>query len=112
MGSTPTGFKPKPVVLSVYFKSLIDLFFKILPIKESGEDSLVTYMTDLRDDLIGCDALIDLAENEPLVLQLISSLEYLIQNPDCEVIVVRRKVFRSISILNKLRAKYASSSEV
>ena len=43
MIQTTVGVPMDAMVLNNYFRTLINLFFKILPIKESGESSLDTY---------------------------------------------------------------------
>ena len=99
-------------VLSNYLHTLINLFFKILPLKESGERSLETYMKSLQAELLGCNALVEAIHDDSMFLSLASILQYLIDNPDCDVVFVRREVFRAISICNKLREKYAVPQEV
>lgn len=99
-------------VLSNYLRTLVNLFFKILPIKEKGESSLDTYMRSLQAELLGCKELIEAIHDDPSFLSLIAILQYLIDNPSCSVAVVKREVFRAISICNKLKARYANSSEV
>ena len=89
MIQTTVGVPMDAMVLNNYFRTLINLFFKILPIKESGESSLDTYMRSLQ-----------------------AELQYLIDNPSCEVSVVKREVFRAISICNKLKSRYAVPQEV
>ena len=94
-------------VLSNYFRSLINCFFKILPIWESGEGSLSIYMKSLQAELLGCEAI----HEDPLFLSLIAILQYFIDNPSCEISTVKREVFRAISICNKLKARYAIPNE-
>lgn len=112
MIETRTGIQMDAKVLSNYLHTLINLFFKILPIKESGESSLDTYMRSLQAELIGCKELIAAIHEDPLFMSLISILQYLIDNPSCSVKVVKREVFRAISICNKLKARYAVSEGV
>ena len=102
------GSEINGVVIHNYFRTLVNLFFKILPMRESGEASLNTYMQSLQCELCGCRDLIEAIDNDPRYMSLISILEYLIQHPGCEFHVVRREVFRAISICNKLQAKYAA----
>ena len=54
MIQTTVGVPMDAMVLNNYFRTLINLFFKILPIKESGESSLDTYMRSLQAELLGC----------------------------------------------------------
>ena len=115
MIQTTAGVPMSAAVLDNYLRSLINLFFKILPLKESGERSLETYMKSLQAELLGCfycNALVEAIHDDSMFLSLASILQYLIDNPDCDVVFVRREVFRAISICNKLREKYAVPQEV
>jgi hypothetical protein len=88
-----------------YLKSLVNQFFKILPLRESGEPSLNEYMRSLQAELIGCkDVMEELAYNQ-MYMSLIAILQYMIDN-DCEIPVVKREVFKAISICNKLQRLY------
>lgn len=104
---TKAGVPIDATLLSNYLRALINLFFKILPIWESGESSLSTYMQSLQVELLGCKELVDAIHADPMFLSLVSILQYLIDNPSCETPVVKREVFKAISICNKLKAKYA-----
>ncbi len=103
---TTAGVDMDATMLSEYMHSLVNRFFKILPIRESGEDSLETYMRSLQAELLGCKELIVLIHEDPQFMSLINILQYLIDNPECSLVVVKREVFRAISICNKLKAKY------
>lgn len=92
-------------LLNNYLKNLVNLFFKILPMRENEEDSLPVYMKSLQSELIGCKEIITALNNDHLFLSLISILQYLIDN-DCSVKDVRREVFNAISICNKLKTRY------
>lgn len=96
-------------LLRNYFRNLVNQFFKILPMRENGEDSLCVYMTSLQAELIGCKSLIpDIRENS-LYLTLLAILQYLIDNPECSITEVRREVFKAISVCNKLKFLYAET---
>jgi hypothetical protein len=99
-------------VLGNYLRNLINLFFKILPLKESGEPSLDTYMRSLQAELLGCNSLVETIHNDAMFLSLVSILQYLIDTPEVDVPFVRREVFKAISICNKLIRRYASEQEV
>lgn len=109
---TTVGISTDSQLLDNYFRSLINLFFKILPLWESGESSLTTYIRSLQIELLGCKELLDVIRCDAGFLSLISILQYLHDNPDCEISVVKREVFKAISICNKLAARYAEKSEV
>lgn len=88
-----------------YLSSLVGQFYKILPLKESGEKSLGKYIDSLQREMLGCYDLIILLDNDELYLSLLSILEYLKEN-DCETEIVKREVFKAISICKKLHKKY------
>ena len=107
---TVTGVPMDVKVLDNYLGALINLFFKILPIKESGEESLDVYMRSLQIELLGCKELIEALREDALFLTLLAILQYLIDHPMAEVPTVRREVFRAISVCNKLRKRYAAQN--
>lgn len=112
MVQTSAGIQMDAAVLENYFRSLINLFFKILPLKESKERSLETYMRSLQAELLGCRSLVMAIHEDSLFLSLVSILQYLIDHPESDVAFVRREVFRAISICNKLKERYAVTQEV
>ena len=108
MLETKVGVSVNKELLHNYFKNLVNLFFKILPIREKEEPSLVTYMTSLQVELLGCKEFVDGLNNDSHYLSLLAILQYLIDNPDSDVYKFKREVFKAISICNKLKSKYAS----
>lgn len=96
----PTG------LVNNYCQNLINMFYKILPMKENGEDTLNTYMDSLLFELVGAKSVMVALRNDALFLSLISILQSMIDQPDCEVQVIKREVFRAISICNKLKDRY------
>lgn len=102
---TISGHDIPDKMLDNYLASLVNQFFKILPIKESGEPSLKEFMRSLQVELIGCKNLMERLSNDSVYLSLIAILQYLIDN-ECDVPIVKREVFKAISICKKLRMKY------
>lgn len=92
-----------------YFKSLVNSFFKILPIRESGGTTLPIYIQSLQAELLGCKELICELNNSSNFLTLVAILQYLHDNPDCPVRDVKREVFKAIGICNKLKAQYTEA---
>ena len=90
-----------------YLNGLVNQFFKILPIKESGEPSLNEFMRSLQVELIGHKALMRYLNYDSMYMTLLSILQYMIDN-DCDTPVVKREVFKAISICKKLRKKYCN----
>lgn len=93
------------MMFSNYLRALVGQFYKILPIKESGEPSLGKYMESLQRELLGCHSLIVALENDDLFLSLLSILQYLIEN-DCDTKIVKSEVFKAITICKKLQKRY------
>ncbi len=108
MMDTNSGVPINAEVLHNYFKRLVNHFFKILPMREKGEETLATYMESLQVELLGCKELITAIHNDPNYLTILAILQYLIDNPDCSVTMVKREVFRAISICNMLQSKFLS----
>ena len=101
----------KPItskLLQNYFHNLVNQFFKILPMRENEESSVVIYMRSLQSELLGCKELIPEVKENSSYLTLLSILQYLIDNPKCAVPTVRREVFRAISICNELKSIYTN----
>lgn len=89
-----------------YFQYLVDHFFKILPMKEQGEDSVTVYMQSLQFEMLGFNKLFVETNYNASIITLLAILQRLIDNPECSIAVVKREVFHAISICNKLRELY------
>ena len=96
----------QPGLLGSYFKMLVNRFFKILPMRESGEKSVPEYIRSLQNELVGVQNLVSGMENDPSIITLLAILEFLHDTPDCTIKETKREVFRAISICNKLNAAY------
>lgn len=104
---TTVGIPIDRKVLRNYFSDLVNRFFKILPMREKNEESLIVYMQSLQVELLGCKELICVIKNDSLYLTLLSILQYLIDHQECTVKEVRREVFHAISICGKFEMRYA-----
>lgn len=93
-------------MLAEYFTTMVNRFFKILPMWESGEQSLPTYIQSLQMELIGCHEFIPEIQYNPQVLSLLSVLEYMVNHPETDTKVIKREVFRAINICNKIKDGY------
>jgi len=127
--------------LENYLRTLINLFFKILPLWENGEASLGSYMRGLRAELLGCNELLVPIRNDAEFMSLVLTLEYLIgvwdgniyvsdEEIGCqaritegksgrsykglprEIPVIRHRVFRAISICKDLIKRYSEKEGV
>lgn len=95
-----------------YFETLVNLFFKILPLRENEEKSLPVYVESLLLEMLGLQNLIVAINHDAMYLSLLSILQYIVDHPECEVAVVRREVFRAISICYKLKSRYSNAEVV
>lgn len=111
MYATSAGKPIKPELVGSYIKSLVNRFFKILPIYETEPDSLQAYIESLQLELIGCQELIIILHNDPAFISLLSILQYFRNNPNCSKTKLRREVFRAISICKSFDSKYVAKEE-
>ena len=98
------------VMLKNKFNALVNQFYKILPIKESGEPSLLQYMKSLQREMLGCKSLILALENDAQYPTLLSILQYMIDH-DCDVATVKSDVFKAIGIIKRMQAKLDQNTE-
>ncbi len=103
---TKYGYIPVEI-MEEYTKMLINKVFKILPMREKETETLGVYLESFMVELIGNRSLIEHLKYEPLFMSLLSTLEYFIENPDAEVGVYKREVFKSIDVVKKIQDKYA-----
>lgn len=94
-----------------YIESLINRFFKILPIKENNEETLGVYIESLQLEMLGCKNLIPVLSKNGDYFSLLSILQYLIDNPDTPTRVVKREVFKAISICTKLKSRLTENED-
>lgn len=111
---TNTGQTIDDRMVANKFTCMVNQFFKILPIKESGDPSLKTYLMSLQREMLGFQSLITAVHDDDRYLTLLCILQYFIDHvddPELTVAVVKSDVFRAINILNKLKTQYASEKE-
>lgn len=98
--------------LRKYMRGLVDRLFKILPLWETNEESLPVYLDSLLIELHGFNGLMRCINDDQDFVTLLAILQYLIDHPETETYIVKREVFRAISVCNKLRARYCSEDSV
>lgn len=94
-----------------YFSSLVNSFFKILPIRENEEKTLVVYAESLQAELKGAGKIVEAIESDPGFITLLAVLQHLIDNPEYPVRKVKREVFKAISICNRIKERYGVDGE-
>lgn len=110
MLTTSSGVPVELPLMTNYIDSLVDSFFKILPMREDGCETLETYVRSFQLELIGCQTLISALQNDARILTLLSILQFFIDHPSCPVEDVKREVFRAIRILGRLKKTYLELS--
>lgn len=103
------GMSVSSVAVVNYIDSLVNKFFKILPMREESEPSLNDYICNFKHELVGCGNLITSLHDDGIYISILSVLQYLSEivcDEEFEVADVRREVFNAISLCNKLKMKY------
>ena len=106
MTDTVYGITMDNAFVSGYFASLVNRIFKILPIRERGETTLSTYLDSLIIEILGCESVLAELNGDEGILTLVSTFRYLRDNEDLPVSVVRREVFRAISVCKKIGERF------
>lgn len=106
---TSNGKPIRGEMVDKYLKSLIGKFFKILPIKEKEDSTLVTYMSNFQAELLGFTALLPVASCDGNFVTLLSILQFLIDHQEITADQLRGHVFRAISISKHLIELYGNS---
>lgn len=89
-------------------EELVGQFYKILPLREHGSTTIVQYMEGLLREMLGLEQLILEWKEDGQYASLLGILKYHINNPDCDISIVRSDVFKAIGIIKRLQKKYAT----
>ena len=89
-----------------YFEALIAKIFKILPMWETGEETLPQYLDSLCLELQGSTKMFASIQYDPAFATVIAVMLALRDKPDTALKTVRREVFHSIAICKQLCEKY------
>lgn len=106
MIETSIGIPVYRKTVSNYFRKLVNRFFKILPIREDGEETLPIYIKSLQKEILGCKRIIDSLDYDPDILTLVSILQYMLETPDMPIEDIKREVFRAIAICNRIKDEF------
>lgn len=91
-------------VMDKGLQQYVGRFFKILPMFEEQCPTLTQYIQSLNREMVGLSDLVLKFQNHEEFLSLIATLENLARK-DLTVEEVRSDVFKSISILKKMKSK-------
>lgn len=94
-----------------YLDTMVNSFFKILPIRESEAESLPVYLTSLQHELLGCEGLIHELNDDARFMRLMVMVQYLLDHPEASIADVKREVFKAIRICTQLRDQYGEAED-
>ena len=105
---TVYGVEANGDMVSAKISELINQFYKILPMKEDGSDTIQVYIDGLLREMLGLKELMEAWENDGRYLSLLAILQYHADHPDCPVSTVKSDVFKAIYIIKQLQRKYGT----
>lgn len=112
MITTIVGIPVTDEVVENYLSALVNRFFKILPLREAEDATLPIYIQSLQSEMMGCKVFVEELGNTPEFLSLLSILQFLRDNSNCSVKIVKREVFKTINICGKLKKSYSKEVPV
>jgi hypothetical protein len=99
--------------MAEYFSVLVGKIFKILPLAEDDKSSAQVYLSSLCFELRGVKRLLNILSDDPAFISLLGIIMELSQNIDKDeytIKVIKREVFKAISICQKLEKITMSGS--
>lgn len=104
---TDIGYPVSEDMLGNYFTNLVNQVYKILPMRETKQETLPKYIWRLEAELIGCRNLLPPIKEDAYFCSLLNILQYLKDfNSECAIEQVRQLVFEAIHLCEKLKARY------
>lgn len=91
--------------LMQYFNQLVGKTFKILPLFEEHNPTLVSYIKSYQCELIGNTFLFDFLKNEPKFITLLTTIEYL-ASAEYNHETCKREVLKCTNIINDISKRY------
>lgn len=89
-----------------YFDHMVGRLYKILPLKESAEETLPEYLDGLYTELAGIERVTSLSR-QPYYVSIVGIVSFLAGNiSTCDIKKVKRDVFRAINLCKKLERIY------
>ena len=114
MIDTITGLQIQYASAENYIDSLVNKFFKILPMREESEKSLREYIISFQREMIGFGNMVPSVGEDRLFVSMLSILQFFADNVDDETLTVhdvRSEVFHAISMCNKLKGKLSKGGD-
>ena len=85
---------------------LVNQFYKILPLRENESNTLSQYAGSLLREMLGMKQLLVEWHNDGQYASLLGILQFIVDNPNCDVATVKSDVFKAINIIKRLQKKY------
>lgn len=89
-----------------YFNNLVGRFFKILPMSESNDTTLPSYLKSLRNELTGAGGIVQEFPQSSEVFTLVALLQFFIDHPSSPISEIKREVFKAINICKKIQSEF------
>jgi hypothetical protein len=89
-----------------YLEYLINKIYKILPLKENNNNTLITYLSSLQVELVGSMSFIEQLRDNVQYLSVLNTIQYLIDY-DFNLITCKREVFKIINIIENIKSNYS-----
>lgn len=98
------------VMVDNYLFAAVNKVYKILPLKEHGEETLGKYIHSLVREMLGCHEMIEVFQNDSRYLDVVGALHYMSGHiEEMELEDVKSDVFRCINLIKNLRRQYISA---
>lgn len=91
-----------------YLEFLINQLYKSLCLKEEKNDTLFSYLTSLRNELLGSIELIEFLKFDARYCAMLNKIQYLIHERNISQEQFKKEIFSCINIVQKLIEKYKS----
>lgn len=92
--------------ISNYFQYLINRVYKALCLRDDYDETLGVYLDSLLIELKGSGSLISQLKNDPKFISLLSTIQYLSENPNEDKAVFKREIFKCINIIETILGRY------
>jgi hypothetical protein len=102
-----TNYSAIPVELfSNYLEYLISQIYKILPMSEQNDRTIISHLMNLQVEITGNLELMKKIKYDGNFQKVLANIEYLIHNKDLEIFKIRKIVLNTTNIIKKIKEKY------
>jgi hypothetical protein len=102
-----TNYSAIPVELfSNYLEYLISQVYKILPMSEQNDRTIIPHLMSLQVEIIGNIELMKEIKYDGNFQKVLANIEYLIHNNNLAIYQIRKIVLNTTNIIKKIKEKY------